>query len=134
MQIRLYILHTSCWPLMLAHQVLSNITGKLVCQTNMMGTVSTLATFQNFVLPVHKMNKISLAFTGKLNREQFSANLTLKWSSAVCLKLTIGKKFNLGLLRLYLLCDNSDVQYFCCVREDISLALFEFYKYKNEPV
>ena len=28
---------------------LSNITGILVCQTNIMGTVSTLATFQNFV-------------------------------------------------------------------------------------
>ena len=36
-----------------------------------------------------------------------------------------------GLLRLYLLCDNSDVQYFCCVREDTALALFEFYKYRN---
>ena len=95
MQIRLYILHTSCWPLMLAHQGLSNITGKLVCQTNIMGTVSTLATFQNFVLPVHKMNKSSLAFTDKLNREPFSANLTLNWSSTVCLKLTIRKKFNL---------------------------------------
>ena len=95
MQIRLYILHTSCWPLMPAHQVLSNITGKLVCQTDIMGTVSTLATFQNFVLLVHKMNKSSLAFTGKLNREQFSVNLTLNWSSAVCLKLTIGKMFNL---------------------------------------
>ena len=95
MQIRLYILHTSCWPLILAYRALSNITGKLVCQTNIMGTVSTLATFQNFVLPVHKMNKSSLAFTGKLNREQFSENLTLNWSSAVCLKLIIGKKFNL---------------------------------------
>ena len=95
MQIRLYILHTSCWPLMLAHWVLSNITGKIVCQTNIMGTVSTLATFQNFVLPVHRMNKSSLAFTGKLNREQFSANLTSSWSSAVCLKLTTGEKFNL---------------------------------------
>ena len=41
------------------------------------------------------MNESSLAFTGKLNREQFSANLTLNWSSAVCLKLTIGKRFNL---------------------------------------
>ena len=28
---------------------LSNITGILVCQRNIMGTVSTLATFQNFV-------------------------------------------------------------------------------------
>ena len=28
---------------------LSNITGILVCQTNIMGTVSTLAIFQNFV-------------------------------------------------------------------------------------
>ena len=85
------------------------------------------------------MNKSSLAFTGKLNREQFSANLTINWSSAVCLKLTIGKRVNLvctGLLRLYLLCDNSDVQYFCCMRlrEDTALALFEFYKYKNVPV
>ena len=61
-----------------------------------MGTVSTLATFQNFVLPVHKMNKSFLTFTGKLNREHFfSANLTLNWSSAVCLKLAIGEKFNL---------------------------------------
>ena len=41
------------------------------------------------------MNESSLAFTGKLNREQFSANLTINWSSAVCLKLTIGKRFNL---------------------------------------
>ena len=41
------------------------------------------------------MNKTSLAFTGKLNQEQFSANLTLNWISAVCLKLTIGKRFNL---------------------------------------
>ena len=41
------------------------------------------------------MNKSSLAFAGKLNREQFSANLTLNWSSAVCLKLTIEKRFNL---------------------------------------
>ena len=95
MQIRLYILHTPCWPLMLAHQFLNNTTGKLVCQTNIMGTVSTLATFQNFVLPVDKMNKSSLAFTGKLNREQFSENLTLNWSSAVCFNLTIGEKFNL---------------------------------------
>ena len=95
MQIRLYILHTSCRPLMLAHWVLSNTTGKLVCQTNIMGTVSILATFQNFIRPVHKMNNSSLAFTGKLNREQFSANLTLNLSSAVCLKLTIGKRFNL---------------------------------------
>ena len=122
---------------MLAHRILSNITGKLVCQTNIKGTVSTLATFQNFVLPVHKMNKSSLAFTGKLNREQFSANLTLNWSSEVCLKRTIGKSstwYARGLLRLYLLCDDSDVQYFCCVREDTALALFEFYKYKNVPV
>ena len=28
---------------------LNNITGILVCQRNIMGTVSTLATFQNFV-------------------------------------------------------------------------------------
>ena len=82
---------------MLAHQVLSNITGKLVCQTNIMGTVSTLATFQNFVLPVHKMNKNYLAFTGKLNREQFSANLTLNWSSAVCFKADHREKVQLGM-------------------------------------
>ena len=42
------------------------------------------------------MNKSSLAFTGKLNQERFSANLTLSWSSAVYLKLTIGKSFNLA--------------------------------------
>ena len=41
------------------------------------------------------MNKSSLAFTGKLNQERFSANLTLNWSSAVYLKSTIGKRFNL---------------------------------------
>ena len=41
------------------------------------------------------MNKSSVAFTGKLNQEQFSANLTLNWSSAVYFKLTIGKRFNL---------------------------------------
>ena len=39
------------------------------------------------------MNKSSLAFTGKLNQEQFPANLTLNWSSAVYLKLTIGERF-----------------------------------------
>ena len=80
------------------------------------------------------MNKSSLSFTGKLNQERFSANLTLNWSSAVYLKLAIGKSFNLawaGLLRLYLLCD---VGYFCHVKEDTVLALFEFYKYKNVPV
>ena len=42
------------------------------------------------------MNKSSVAFIGKLNQEQFSANLTLNWSSAVYLKLTIGKRFNLA--------------------------------------
>ena len=57
-----------------------------------MGTVSTLA---NFVRPVHKVNKSSVAFTGKLNQEQFSANLTLNWSSAVYFNLTVGKRFNL---------------------------------------
>ena len=41
------------------------------------------------------MNKSSLAFTGKLNQKRFSANLTLNWSSAVYLKVTIGKRFNL---------------------------------------
>ena len=76
----------------------------------------------------------SLAFTGKLNPERFSGSLTLNWSSAVYLKLTTGKRFNLacaGLLRLYLLCD---VRYFCHVKEDTALALVEFYKYKNVPV
>ena len=83
------------------------------------------------------MNKSSLTFTGKLNQEQFSASLILYWSSAVYLKLTIGKGstwYAWGLLRLYLLCDNGDVPYLCCVREDTALALFEFYKYKNVPV
>ena len=42
------------------------------------------------------MNKCSLAFTGNLNQECFSADLTLSWSSAVYLKLIIGKRFNLG--------------------------------------
>ena len=28
------------------------------------------------------------------------------------------------------MCDNGDVQYSCCVREDTDWALFEFYKYK----
>ena len=37
------------------------------------------------------MNKSYLAFTGKLNQERFSANLTLNWCSAAYLKLTIGK-------------------------------------------
>ena len=41
------------------------------------------------------MNKSSSAFTGKLNQERFSANLTLNWNSAVYLKLIIGKRFNL---------------------------------------
>ena len=48
-----------------------------------------------FRLPVHKRNKSSLAFTGKLNQERFSANLTLNWSSAVYLRRTIRKRFNL---------------------------------------
>ena len=83
------------------------------------------------------MNKSSLAFTGKLNQERFSANLTLDWSSAVYLKLTIGKRFNLvcvGAIEAVSASDNGDVRYFCCVREDTALALFEFYKYKNVPV
>ena len=42
------------------------------------------------------MNKRSLAFTGKLNQERFSANLTLSWSSAVYLELTTGERFNLA--------------------------------------
>ena len=42
------------------------------------------------------MDKSSLAFTGKLNQERFSASLTLNWSSSVYLKLTIGKRFNLA--------------------------------------
>ena len=42
------------------------------------------------------MNKSSLAFTCKLNQEQLSASLTLNLSSAVYLKLTIGKRFNLA--------------------------------------
>ena len=42
------------------------------------------------------MNKSSLAFTGKLNQERFSANLALNWSSVVYSKLTIGKRFNLA--------------------------------------
>ena len=82
------------------------------------------------------MNTSYSAFTGKLNQERFSANLTLSWSSAVYLKLTIAKSFwhARGLLRLYLLCDNGDVWYFCHVREDMAWALFELYKYKNAPV
>ena len=103
------------------------------------------------------MNKSSLAFTGKLNQERFSANLTLNWSSAVYLKLTIGKRFNLvcvGAIEAvsarcdHVACvpdhselwsgtqasDHGDVRYFCYVREDTALALFEFYKYKNVPV
>ena len=80
------------------------------------------------------MNKSPLAFSGKLNQQRFSANLTLNWSSAVYLKLTKGKRFNLawtGLLRLYLLCD---VRNFCHVKEDTALVLLKFYKYKNVPV
>ena len=45
------------------------------------------------------MNKSSLAFTGKIDQERLSANLTLNWSSAVYLKLTIGKRFNLAWAR-----------------------------------
>ena len=89
MQMRLYILHTSCQLLMQAHLVLSNITVKLICQANIMDTISTLATF-------HKMNKSSLVFIGKLSQERFSASLILNWSSTVYLKLTIGKRFNLA--------------------------------------
>ena len=68
---------------------------QLVCQTNIMSAIFSLATLRNFFLPVYKMNKSSLAFTGKLNQERFSANLTLNWSSAVYLKLAIGKIFHL---------------------------------------
>ena len=134
MQMRLYILRTSCLLLMQAHLVLSNITGKLVCQTNIMGTISTLVTFRNFVWLIHKMNKSFLAFTGKLRQERFSANITLDWSSAVYF---IGKGLTWharGLLRVYLLCDNGDVWYFCRMREGTARALFEIYKYKNAPV
>ena len=83
------------------------------------------------------MNKSSLAFTGKLNQGRFSANLTLNWSSAVYLKLTIGKRFKLactGTIEAVSLCDNGDILYFCRVKEDTALTLFEFYKYKNAPV
>ena len=45
------------------------------------------------------MNKSSLAFTGKLNQERFSASLTLNWSLAVYLKLTVVKRFNLAYKR-----------------------------------
>ena len=41
------------------------------------------------------MNESSLPFTGKLNQGRFSANLTSNWSSAVYLKLIIGKRFDL---------------------------------------
>ena len=77
------------------------------------------------------MNKCSLAFTGKLNQECFSANLTLSWSSAVYLKLIIGKGLTWhvqGLMRLYLLCDNDDVRYFCHMRESIWLGLYLNFK------
>ena len=73
------------------------------------------------------MNKSSLAFTGKLNQERFSRNLTLTWSSG----LTWHAR---GLLRLYLLCDNGDVRYSCRVRQDTAWTLFEFCKHKNAPV
>ena len=89
MEMRLYILRTSCQLLMEAHLVPSNITVKLVCQTNIMGTISTLVTF-------HKMNKSSLVFIGKLNHKRFFASLSLNWSSIVYLKLTLGKRFNLA--------------------------------------
>ena len=85
----LYILHTSCQLLMQAHLVPSNVTVKLVCQTNIMGTISTSVIF-------HKMNKSSLVFIGKLNQERFSASLILNWSSIVYVKLTQGKRFNLA--------------------------------------
>ena len=42
------------------------------------------------------MNNSSVVFTGKLNQERFSASLTLNWSSAVSLKLTKGRRFNLA--------------------------------------
>ena len=42
------------------------------------------------------MSKSSLVCTGKLNQGRFSANLTLSWSSAVYLKLTIRKRFTLA--------------------------------------
>ena len=83
------------------------------------------------------MNESFLAFTGKLNQERFSPNLTLNWSSAIYLKMTIEKGLIWhvpGLSRLYLLCDNDDIQYFCHVREDATWTLFEFYKSKNAPV
>ena len=75
------------------------------------------------------MNKSSSPFTGKLNQERFSATLTLNWSSTVYLKLTIEKRFNLVCVgAIEAVCDNGDVWYFCCVRKETSLALFEFYK------
>ena len=69
------------------------------------------------------MNKSSLALTGKLNQERFSANLTLSWSSAVYLKLTIGKIFDLACAGAI---EAGDERYFCHVREDMAWALFEF--------
>ena len=35
---------------------------------------------------------------------------------------------------MYLLYDNGDVQYFCCVREDTAKTLFIFTSIKNAPV
>ena len=60
-----------------------------------MGTVSTLATFQNFVLPVHKMNKSFLAFTGKLNREQFFCKFNFKLEFSSSFEADHREKFNL---------------------------------------
>ena len=68
-------MRTSCQLLMQAHLVPSNITVKLVCQTNIMGTISTLVTF-------HKMNNSYLVFIGKLNQERFSASFFLEFNSS----------------------------------------------------
>ena len=62
-----------------------------------MGTVSTLATFQNFVWPVHKMNKSSLAFAGKLNWEQFSAKFNFKLEFSSLFEADHREKVQLGM-------------------------------------
>ena len=65
--------HTFCLRLMQAHWVISNIRGKLFSQTMTMGAISAFSFIRNFVCPVHKIDRISSAFTGKLNQLQCSA-------------------------------------------------------------
>ena len=54
-------------------------------------------------------------------------------SSAVLSEADVRKRFNLacrGPSKLYLLCNNGQVQYFCRMREDTAKTCLDFYKHK----